>query len=45
VEEPETEIADIRKQINLLGKIRDAVQNYRKATQLDLNSTIAEILD
>lgn len=31
VEELETEFADMRKQINLLGKIRDAVQNYRKA--------------
>ena len=33
VAELETEFADIRKQIALLGKIRDAVQNYRKATK------------
>lgn len=33
VEELETEFADIRKQIDLLGKIRDALQSYRKATQ------------
>lgn len=30
VEELETEFADIRKQLDLLGKIRDSVQNYRK---------------
>ncbi len=34
VEELETEFADIRKQLDGLGKIRDAVQNYRKATQV-----------
>jgi hypothetical protein len=33
VEELETEFVDIRKQVDCLGKIRDAVQNYRKATQ------------
>ena len=33
VEELETEFEDIRKQMDLLGKIRDALQNYRKATQ------------
>ncbi|OQW67940.1 MAG: hypothetical protein BVN35_20080 [Proteobacteria bacterium ST_bin11] len=33
VEELETEFVDIRKQVECLGKIRDAVQNYRKATQ------------
>jgi MobI protein len=33
VEELETEFADIRKQIALLGKIRDAVQSYRKTTK------------
>ena len=37
VEELETEFADIRKQIHLLGKIRDAVQSYRKATQAHQN--------
>lgn len=30
VEELETEFADMRKQLDLLGKIRDSVQNYRK---------------
>jgi hypothetical protein len=30
VAELETEFADIRKQLDLLGKIRDAVLNYRK---------------
>lgn len=33
VEEMETDFEDIRKQMALLGKIRDAVKNYRKATQ------------
>ncbi|MDO9103403.1 MAG: conjugative transfer protein MobI(A/C) [Methylovulum sp.] len=33
VEELETEFADIRKQLGLLGKIRDAVQDYRKSLQ------------
>jgi hypothetical protein len=33
VEELETEFADIRKQLGLLGKIRDAVQDYRKNIQ------------
>jgi hypothetical protein len=33
IEELETEFADIRKQIDLLGKIRDAVQGYRKASR------------
>lgn len=33
VEELETEFVDIRKQLDWLGKIRNAVQNYRKATQ------------
>jgi len=33
VEELETEFADIRKQIALLGKIRDAVQSYNKTTK------------
>jgi hypothetical protein len=33
VEEMENDFADIRKQMDLLGKIRDALQNYRKATQ------------
>ncbi|MFA5920754.1 MAG: conjugative transfer protein MobI(A/C) [Methylococcaceae bacterium] len=45
VEELETEFADIRKQIDLLGKIRDAVQNYRKATQSGFNSPITEDFD
>ena len=30
VEELETEFADMRKQLDLLGKIRDSLQNYRK---------------
>ncbi len=38
VEELETEFADIRKHLDLLGKIRDAVQSYRKASQSNLNS-------
>ncbi|MDO9103352.1 MAG: conjugative transfer protein MobI(A/C) [Methylovulum sp.] len=33
VEELEAEFADIRKQLGLLGKIRDAVQDYRKTLQ------------
>jgi len=33
VEELETEFADIRKQLDLLGKVRDAVQHYRKGLQ------------
>jgi len=33
VEELEAEFADIRKQLGLLGKIRDAVQNYRESRQ------------
>jgi len=45
VAELETEFADIRKQIALLGKIRDAVQSYRKATRSDFNSSITEDFD
>ena len=45
VEELETEFADIRKQIDLLGKIRDAVQSYRKATQSNFDSSITEVFD
>lgn len=33
VEELETEFADIRKQLDLLGSVRDAVQHYRKCLQ------------
>ena len=33
VEELEDEFADIRRQVDLLGKIRDALQNYAKAVQ------------
>ena len=45
VAELETEFADIRKQIDLLGKIRDALQSYRKATQSGFNSPIIEVFD
>ncbi|UOA07409.1 MULTISPECIES: conjugative transfer protein MobI(A/C) [Methylobacter] len=45
VEELETEFADIRKQNALLGKIRDAVQSYRKATQSGFDLPITKILD
>ena len=37
VEELETELADIRKQLALPGKIRDAVQNFRKASLPGVN--------
>jgi hypothetical protein len=45
IEELETEFADIRKQIDLLGKIRDAVQGYRKATRSGFNRPTDKILD
>ena len=45
VAELETEFADIRKQIALLGKIRDTVQNYRKSTRSGFNSPITEDFD
>ena len=37
VEELETEFAHIRQQLDLLGKIRDAVQRYRKALESNTN--------
>jgi hypothetical protein len=45
IEELETEFADIRKQIDLLGKIRDAVQGYRKATCSGFDRASDKILD
>lgn len=45
IEELETEFADIRKQIDLLGKVRDAVQGYRKATRSGFNRPTDKILD
>lgn len=45
IEELETEFADIRKQIDLLGKIRDAVQGYRKATRSGFDRPTDQILD
>jgi hypothetical protein len=45
IEELETEFADIRKQIDLLGKVRDAVQGFRKATRSGFNRPTNIILD
>jgi hypothetical protein len=45
IEELETEFADIRKQIDLLGKVRDAVQGYRKAIRSGFNRPTDKILD
>jgi hypothetical protein len=44
IDELETEFADIRKQIDLLGKIRDAVHGYRKATRSGFDRPTDQIL-